>query len=149
MFNQETFRFELGVHEHFVFYNGEIYDFFYNKITLNYVDVEIEEVVKKYLFRMKPDFKCYIGGMSYCTKEKLIDGKLCYPTPRKLDTIQSELYFKRRNVPNHIEEVSHIAGYVDNDDEPYSLYLFKCRPHAYCDTKGHIFYDFDPDNVVL
>ena len=27
--------------------------------------------------------------------------------------------------------------------------LFKCRPHAYCDSNGRVFYNFNPDKVVL
>ena len=81
--------------------------------------------------------------------EKYVDGKLYYPMPGKLSDIQNELHFRRKNVPNHIKEVVHIADYIDDRNEPYSLYLFKCRPHAFCNANGQVFYDFNPDKVVL
>ena len=145
-FMYNTYRY--SIHEHFIEYDKERYDFFFNKIKMNYVDIEIEEVIKKYFFRIKPDFQCYIST-DHQAKEKYVDGKLYLPTPGQLSDIQNELHFKRKNLPNYIKEVSHIADYVDNENEPYSLYLFKCRPHAYCDTEGRVFYNFNPDKVVL
>jgi hypothetical protein len=145
-FMYNTYRY--SIHEHFIEYDKERYDFFMNKITMNYVDIEIEEVIKKYLFRIKPDFQCYIST-DHQAREKYIDGKLYLPTPGQLSDIQNELHFKRKNIPNYIKEVSYIADYVDNEGEPYSLYLFKCRPHAYCDSNGRVFYNFNPDKVVL
>ena len=145
-FMYNTYRW--SIHEHFIEYDKERYDFFMNKITMNYVDIEIEEVIKKYLFRIKPDFQCYIST-DHQAREKYIDGKLYLPTPGQLSDIQNELHFKRKNIPNYIKEVSYIADYVDNEGEPYSLYLFKCRPHAYCDSNGRVFYNFNPDKVVL
>ena len=139
----------LSVKEHYILCGAEIYDFFYNKITINNVDIKIEEVIKKYYFEMKPDFECYIGIDSYEANEKYIDGKLCSPTSGKLTDIQNKLHLIRKQIPNHIKEVIHIADYLDDENEPYSLYLFKCRPHAYCDVNGQVFYDFDPDKVVL
>lgn len=139
----------LSVKEHFICYGTEKYDFFYNKITINNVNLKIEEVIKKYLFEMKPDFNCYIVIDHYQADEKIIDGKLCSPTPEMLTNIQNELHLRRKNIPNYIEEVIHIADYLDDKNKPYSLYLFKCRPHAYCNTEGQVFYDFNPDKVVL
>ena len=139
----------LSFKEHFIWHGTERYDFFYNKITINKVDLKIEEVIKNYLFEMKPDFECYIVMDHYQADEMFIDGKLCSPTPEKLTEIKNELYLRRKTIPNHIKEVIHVADYLDDKNEPYSLYLFKCRPHAYCETNGKIFYDFDPDKVVL
>ena len=136
------------IKEHFIWHGIERYDFFYNKIQLNYVDIRVEEVIKKYLFRMEPEFDCYIA-IDHQADEKYVDGKLYYPMPGKLSDIQNELHFRRKNVPNHIKEVVHIADYIDDRNEPYSLYLFKCRPHAFCNANGQVFYDFNPDKVVL
>ena len=139
----------LSVKEHFICHGTEKYDFFYNKITINNVDLKIEEIIKKYLFEMKPNFECYIVIDHYQAGEKIIDGELCSPTPKMLTNIQNELYLRRKNIPNYIKEVIHIADYLDVKNEPYSLYLFKCRPHAYCDTEGRVFYNFNPNKVVL
>ena len=148
MYNKESYCYNVNIKEHFIWHGAERYDFFFNKITVNYVDIEVEEVIKKYLFKMKPEFECFIT-IDYQTEEKCIDGKLYLPTPGKLSDIENELHFRRKNIPNHIREVVHIADYTDNDGVPYSLYLFKCRPHAYCNTEGQVFYNFNPDNVVL
>lgn len=148
MYNKDSYGYNLSVHEHFVSYGAERYDFFYKKMTINYVDIEIKEVIKKYLFKMEPEFDCYIT-IDHQANEKYIDGKLYLPMPGKLSNIQNELHFKEKNIPNHIKDVTHIADYVNKDNEKYSLYLFKCRPHAYCDKEGQVFYNFNPDKVVL
>lgn len=152
MFNPKTYSYDISVDEFCIYYKRDRYDFFFNKIKLNYVDIEIEEVIKKYLYRMKPEFDCYISDIinnHYTAKEKYIDGELCYPIPDKLNSIKNELIFKGKNVPNFIKGISHINDYEDDNGETYSLYLFKCRPHAYCTSKGEVNYNFNPDKIVL
>lgn len=138
-----------SLHKHFIRFKDERFDFFFNKISINYVNVEIEEVIKKYLYRMKPDFECDTSLFEYSAEEEYIDGKLSLPFPRELETIQSELYYKKCNRPNHIKEVEHIKDFIDENGEECSLYLFKCRPHGYCDAKGNVFYNFNPDKLVF
>ncbi len=148
MFNQGAHGYSINIYEHFFSYGGERYDFFFNKMQMNYVDIRVKEVIKKYLFRMDPEFDCYIST-DHQAHEKYVNGKLYYPMPGKLSDIQNELHFRYKNIPNHIKEVIHIADYMDDRNEPYTLYLFKCRPQAYCNTNGKVFYDFNPDKVKL
>lgn len=151
--------FDFSIHEHFIKQKDNLYDFFYNKIQMNYIDVKVEEVIKNYLFRMQPKIECHAGGdllengklfcLIYHAEETYRDGKLYLPTPGKLSDIQNELHFRSKNVPNFVKGISFIGDYVEDSGEPYTLYLFECKPHAYCDTRGQIFYDFDPNNIIF
>lgn len=141
----------VSVNEHCIIYNGDRYDFNYNKITVDYIDVEIEEVIRNYLYKMKPEFEYYhIASQYYIAPYELFDdGKLYLPTSESLNAVGKELSHKIKDRPNHVESIIHIGDYEDDNHEDYSLYLFKCRPHAYCDTKGQISYDFNPDKIEL
>lgn len=142
----------ISVHDKYLSTSDDYYDFFFNKIDVQYVDVQIDEIINKYLYNMIPSFPDFEVGRDYYFNNPegiYIDGRIVFPNPRSLELIGSELYLRCHNRPNHIDEVSHIGDYVDEYNEEYSLYLFKCRPHAYCDTKGRVFYDFNPDEIVL
>lgn len=159
MFDKERYGFyNLKVNEDFISFKGNYYDFFYNKIALKYVHVKIEEVIKNYLYKRIPKFYSYmlaykdVDGkvfFDYHAKEKYVNGEMLLPIPRELDAMESELHYRNKNLPNHIEEVIHIGDFEAADEGGFSLYLFKCRPHGYCDTQGNVFYDFDPDKVLL
>ena len=151
MFDKNTGYYNLSVNEHCVIFNNERYDFFFNKIPINYIDVEIEEVIRNYLYKMKPEFEYYhIANQHYIAPYELLnDGKLYLPTSESLESVDKKLSHKLKVRPNHVESIIHIGDYEDDNHEDYSLYLFKCRPHAYCDTKGQISYDFNPDKIEL
>ena len=146
-----------SIQEHYIKHKDEYYDFFFNKLQLDYIDLHVEEEIKNYLFKMKPDIENYAGGdymennrlfcLVYHAIETYMNGKLYLPRPRKLSDIQNELHFRRKNIPNFVQHIQRIEDYVDDMGEPYTLYLFKCRPYAYCDTSGHVVYGFDPNNI--
>lgn len=150
MFDKNTGYYNLSVNEHCVIFKNERYDFFFNKIFINYIDVRLDEVIANYLYKMKPEFEYYYVGNQYfvAPNETMYEKHLCLPTHKSLDYVGRELNHKHKNRPNHVEDIIYIGNYNDNDEE-YSLYLFKCRPHAYCDTSGHISYDFNPDKIEL
>lgn len=134
--------------------DGVVYDVFFNKQEVEYTDVSIKEVIKNYLYRMEPDFDVSVidcGGPDkgiFVADLRKINGKCFLPIPKKLDFIQSELYFRERNRPNHINGIELIGNYKNGDEDIYSLYLFECRPQGFCDTRGKIYYDFNPDKIV-
>lgn len=139
----------VSVNEHCIIYNGDRYNFNFNKIPINYIDVEIEEVIRNYLYKMKPEFEYYHIANHYIAPYELLnDGKLYLPTSESLESVDKKLSHKLKVRPNHVESIIHIGDYEDSHED-YSLYLFKCRPHAYCDTKGQISYDFNPDKIEL
>ena len=160
MYNEDRRDYEdISVKENFIRYGDERYDFFFNKIDINYVDLNIEEEIKKYLFRMEPDFHCFSldwgkehDKLSYgpgLVEDNYKDGSIYLPKPGVFDNIYYELHYRNKNTPNFINKISIIGNYTDEEGQHYKLYLFECRPNAYCDTKGHIIYDFNPDNIVL
>lgn len=161
MFDKDRFCYNISVHENYISFKNEYYDFSYRKIPVNYTDVKLETVVKNYLYKMYPDFevsmycdefvcghvRCMLGG--FMSKEKFMHGSIYKPLPSRLESIMSELSYRYRNIPNHVSGIKFIGDYEDEVDGAYSIYLFNCRPHAYCNTEGHIFYDFKPNEVML
>lgn len=148
------------IRENYIAFKGDYYDFYFNKLEKRYVNVEIKEVIKNYLYRLEPklstvfaSYDCLAGNKNlvteYCGGETLVNGEIHVPIPQMLDAVESELHFKDKNIPNHITEVLHIGDYEDMNEERYALYLFKCRPHGYCDTSGNFIYDFNPNKIVL
>ena len=151
MYDKNTGYYDLRVNEHCIIFKDERYDFFFNKISINYIDVEIEEVIRNYLYKMKPEFEYYhMGRHEYIVPYELLnEGRLYLPTSESLEAVDKKLSHKLKVRPNHVESITHIGDYENDNHEEYSLYLFKCRPHAYCDTKGQISYDFNPDKIEL
>lgn len=161
MFDRERHFYNLCVHENFIKFEKEYYDFFYKKIPLKYTDVKLEEIIKKYLFKMSPDFELnMVVDEFHCgkihkmlgeheAKEKYMDGCIYLPFPSKLDSVQNELSYRCKNRPNYINRISYIGDYKDSEGENYSLYLFNCQPYGFCDTSGNIYYNFNPEKMVL
>lgn len=161
MYDKDKYFYNLSVHENYISFKEEYYDYFYRKLPVKYTDVKLEEIIKNYLYKMTPDFEvsmwadqftcgnvCVMLG-GYIAKEKFLKGSICLPLPSRLDSIQNELSYKYQNCPNHVDRVIFIGDYENGTEGKFSLYLFTCRPHGYCDTKGRIFYDFTPDEVTL
>lgn len=161
MYDKDRYFYNLSVHENYISFKEEYYDYFYRKLPVKYTDVKLEEVIRNYLYKMTPDFEVsmwadqftcgnvrfMLGG--YIAKEKFMKGSVYLPLPSRLDSIQNELSYKYKNCPNHVDRVIFIGDYENETEGKFSLYLFNCRPHGYCDTKGRIFYDFNPDEVTL
>lgn len=140
----------ITIYENYIELGFEKYDYSNNHIVVNYIDVEMDEFIEKYLYTTKPYFDINYDGWGHCQAHAIYEnGQLYSPDLNKLAEIEKEIVLRHKERPNFVEDIIHIGDYKNDNSEGYSLYLFKCRPYAYCDIGGNVLYNFNPDKIVL
>ena len=144
--------------------NLKYYDFDFNELSISYIKCNIQEKIKSYLYLLnepfidRSDYNCGTcmgrlkNGMlilkSLPPQKVLRDGILLLPTPRSYGECLMEINARHDNRPNYITDVVEIDNYILKDGVT-SLFKFECRPWAFCDIKGKIYYDFDANKINL
>ena len=138
------------------------YDFDLKELQITYVRCKIEERIKDYLyilrdnFLLEKEYEC--GGafgrlangqliLKHSTPKMIIkDGKLLLPFPNSYEKCLEEISARHNNRPNYVVSVNEIANYQLEEGKTY-IYMFNCRPWAFCNVKGGIYYDFDIQKI--
>ena len=131
-------------------------------MQITYVRCKIEERIKDYLyilrdnFLLEKEYEC--GGafgrlangqliLKHSTPKMIIkDGKLLLPFPNSYEKCLEEISARHNNRPNYVVSVNEIANYQLEEGKTY-IYMFNCRPWAFCNVKGGIYYDFDIQKI--
>lgn len=130
-------------------------DYSLNRLTTKYVMCHVVPLINNYLYTLR-DLFLYKGSIvrengiiSNMSPDKILkNGELLLPFPKSYKECIEEIETRHNNRPNYISDIEKVADY-EIDGRLMSFYKFSCKPWAYCDENGRIYYDFDPDNIDL
>ena len=130
--------------------------------SIKYLEVSVKSKIKDYLYSLTPEIlepDEYEAGYSFYHGKGFfilshIPGKNSIKIndieykidPIKREKCLDEITYRHRNRPNFITKIKYMNKFQTNKGV-INLYLFECRPYAFFDPSGKIYYNFDINKV--